>query len=470
MQDSKLILLLKTFKKGEWRRFKEFLASPYFNKREDLIDFYSYLQSIQSDLSTQKLAKETVFKKLYPNKAYDDKQMRYLMNYTLKAAEQFLGQQKLDSLSIKENFILDELVDRKLEKHSKKYFERIAENQENVQEKSIEHYYEKYKFADTENRHFYNQDLRKDGHSLQLAANNLDLFYFTKKIKYSCEMFNRQKLFSTSYDLDFTNLLYNYLTEQQNTKEPLTAIYIEIYATFIKKDASENFEQLKELMREYNTIIPAIEKQHIYLYAINYCTRQIKHNVNRNYYATQCLELYLEGIQQEFLFANDFLSPWTFKNVVKLGFNLKKYDWTEQFIQDYYKKLAPEFQDDALHFNLAESAYRKEDYEAAQYHLLRVQYSDVFYSLGAKTMLLKIYYENDEFESLLSLIASFSIYLRRNKKISKNYQETYLNFATFLHQIIRAKKSKIPIIIQKINETELVTNRSWLLQICNDLS
>jgi len=163
------------------------------------------------------------------------------------------------------------------------------------------------------------------------------------------------------------------------------------------------------------------------------------------------------------------LSPWTFKNVIRLGLNLKRYDWTEQFIQKYYKKLAPEFQEDAMHYNLADLYYRKKNYKIAQNHLQLVEYSDVFYNLDAKEMLLKIYYENNETESLFSLIASFSIYLRRNKKISMNVRDTYLNFATLLHQIVRTTKSKIPTIINKINQTKLVANRSWLLQICQEL-
>jgi len=468
MLESKLIFLLKTFKKPEWRRFRDFLASPYYNKRSDLIDFFRYIEGIAPNFSAIKLEKKVVFQQLYPGRAYEDKQMRYLMNYTLKAAEQFLGQQRLVNSSLIDNFILEELVDRKLEKHSRTYFEKMALNQDKVQEKSLDYYFLKYKLADIANKHFSNQDLRRDDDNLNLAARNLDLFYFYNKLKYSCEMINRQNVFSATYDLGFTNLFYDYLEQQSDVKEPLIAIYLQIYAMLTREDASDNFEQLKNLIYRYNGEIPAIEKQHIYSYAINYCGRQIKYNNNIKYYANQCLDLYLEGIQQEFMFVNGYLSPWNFKNVVKLGFNLKKYDWTEQFIQDYYKKLAPEFQEDALHFNLADLAYRRKKYNDAQYHLLLVAYSDVFYSLGAKTMLLKIYYENDELESLFSLIASFSIYLRRNKKISNNFRETYLNFTQLLHQIVRSNKEKLPAIKERIDQTELVTNRSWLLQICEN--
>lgn len=466
MVESKLIFLLKTFKKSEWRRFREFLASPFFNKRKDLLAFYQCIEETAPLFAAEKLEKEVVFKKIYGQKAYDDKQMRYLMNYTLKAAEQFMGYQRFECSNQLDNYILEELVNRKLEKHSKRYFENISKKQKDKEEYTDDRFYAQYKFMDIANKHFINQDLRRDDQNLKLASEKLDTFYFYNKLKYSCEMLNRQSQFSSNYDLAFTKLLYNHLEQSSEIQEPLIAIYAQIYALSTKEDAKNNFEKLKHLIREHNQYIPSTEKRHIYSFAINYCSRQIKHNKNPIYFVRECLALYLVGIQQEFLFINGYLSPWYFKNVVKLGFNLKRYDWTAAFIQDYHKKLAPTFQEDALHYNLADLAYRKGNHEKAQLYLLKVAYSDVFYTLGAKTMLLKIYYENNELESLLSLIASFSIYLKRNKKIGKNYRDTYLNFTSLLHQVTKAKKGKTSKILEKIYQTELLSNRRWLLEVC----
>ena len=81
-------------------------------------------------------------------------------------------------------------------------------------------------------------------------------------------------------------------------------------------------------------------------------------------------------------------------------------------------------------------------------------------------MLLRIYFETNEGEALFALIASFSIYLRRNKKIAKDVRESYLNFASILGRIVRATKDKYPSITEKINNTKQLANRNWLLEIC----
>lgn len=470
MKESKLLALFKTFEKKEWRRFREFLLSPYFNKRKDTLKLYQYIASNSPEFPAKKLTNEVVFKKLYPKQVYDDKQLKYVMNYLLKQAEQFLIQTRMESEQpLMNNFLLDALMNRKLNKHYQGYLGKMEEALELSRAKNPLYFYHKYQFASIANWHYINQNLRVYDSNLQNVSDYLDYFYFLNKLKYSCEMINRSKVLVDDYELKFIEEVVNYLEKKETKNIPLIAIYLQVFYTLQNESAEVNFETLKALLIRYKDKLPTQEKRTIYLYAINYCGVQIGRSANRVYYVEECLELYMIGIEQEFLFINGYLSPWTFKNTVRLGLNLKKYDWTAIFIQNYYQKLAIEFQEDALHYNLANLAFRRKNYADAQHHLLLVEYSDIFYSLGAKTMLLKIYYENQEIEALFALIASFSIYLRRNKKITQNFRETYLNFTSMLQQVLRAKPNKIPKLVEKIKNTELLTNRNWLLEICETL-
>jgi len=65
MKDSKLISLFSTFEKKEWRRFREFLESPYFNKRKDIVKLYQYIASLAPDFPEAKLNNAFVFKKYF---------------------------------------------------------------------------------------------------------------------------------------------------------------------------------------------------------------------------------------------------------------------------------------------------------------------------------------------------------------------------------------------------------------------
>lgn len=466
MKNSKLIALLATFDGEDWRWFSKFVKSPYFNAREELIPFFEYLRKVAPDFKEKVVEKERVFQKLYPDKKMDEKLMGHLMNYLLKLAEKFLAQRKIEEQQpLINNNLLKELAERQLSKHYKHYEQKSKELLKNWGAKDKEAFLYSYQLADISNWYFMSQNLRKYDPNLQIATDQLDQFYLLNKLKNSCEMLSRSAVLEVTYQSNFIDEVVE-LVARQKDNNPLILVYAQTYEA-IKSGERIAFDTLREMLHQYQNVIPPKEKESIYSYAINFCVNKMFKNIEAQYFTEQCLELYLAGIEEGFMLDRGHqLSPWHFKNVVKLAMNLKRYDFTEKFIQEQYSKLEPEFQEDALHFNLADLYYRRGDYQEAQQHLLQVQYSDIFYALGAKAMLLKIYYETQEDEALISLLASFSIYLRRNKKISVIFREAYLNYTSLLTQINKATKSKIPTIMDKIKNTERLTNRSWLLQIC----
>ncbi|MDX1939884.1 MAG: hypothetical protein SFU99_04985, partial [Saprospiraceae bacterium] len=137
------------------------------------------------------------------------------------------------------------------------------------------------------------------------------------------------------------------------------------------------------------------------------------------------------------------------------------------FIQEYAPKLPETFKENALHYNMAELYYYTHRFGEAQEHLNQVAFSDLNYYLGARVLLAKIFYETNEEEALLSLISSFTIFLKRNKQISNDLKHTYLNFCQILFQIVRRSPSQMNKLKDKINSTKLLTDRAWLETIYN---
>lgn len=466
MKNSKLIVLLSSFELSEWKRFGEFLSTPFFNKRKDLINYFQYLDKFAPRFETDSISRETIFNAVYPKQSFNKQALAYLNSYMLKQAERFLIQIRLEKKEYWSNyFLLEELMERKLDKHYRRYLKEIQALVAGKQSINSDYYLYRYQLSDLAKRHFLGQQERRFDENIQFAWDRLDSFYFFNKMKAACEILEWKNIIKADYDMSYITELAAYLKRHQTQLDHLTLIYLKAYFLLLYPTTKDGFIQFVQLISQYKNQIPNSEKKYIYLLSINYCGSQIKKGNDPYYYVEACLNLYVEGIEDRFLFENNYLSPWTFKNVVKLGFNLKRYQWTEQFIQDYYAQLEEEFQADALHFNLADLYYRKKEYQQAQQHLLQVRYSDIFYNLGAKTMLIKIYYETNEEEALLSMLASFTLFLKRNKKITKELRNIYLNFTTFLNRILRIKPAKKDQLMLEIKQTKLVTNRNWLLQI-----
>ena len=154
---------------------------------------------------------------------------------------------------------------------------------------------------------------------------------------------------------------------------------------------------------------------------------------------------------------------------MKLGLRLNRFEWTEQFIRKNTDILAEEYRLNAYNYSLADLSYHKQEISTALTHLREVEFTDIFFTLDAKIMLLKIYYDNDEEEALLSLLTSFKIFLKRNQLISAEMKNTYENFINLLNQILRSSHADSMDLQKKINDTPLLTDRGWLLQVIQKL-
>ncbi len=464
MYNSKLIELLSTFSTSELREFKDFVSSPFFNKNEELVLFYLYLKKIAPDFPVKKVRREAVYAALFKGKKYDEKHLNYLMSFLLKLAEQYIGFSKYRTQGIlPEYHILSSCLDRQLNKHYQNIFQKARKKLDANPLRGTEHYYQNYLLYQVEDQQFGLQKVRRYDANIQRAANQLDLFYLNQKLKYACEMLDREKTLSVNYQQSMLKEIALYLESLDMESSPAIAIYYHIYLTLTEENGDPYFERLKALLNKYTYRFSQFEVKEMYLLALNFCIRKVREKDDR--YVLEAFTLFKNGIENKSLYENNLLSPWTFKNTIKLGLRLKQFDWTENFIKNYKDDLDEETRDNALNYNLADLYYYKKDFEKAQNLLQRVEFSDVFYALSSKVMLLKIYFEKKEDEALYNLLNSFKVYLRRNKLISNNVKKTYMNFISLLSQISKNQPLQKEAIQQKIINTELLTDRKWLLEI-----
>ncbi len=461
MKNSKLIELLKTFDANEWRQFEDFVASPYFNSNENLVELCNFLTRYAPDFTSKGLTKEKAHEALFPGTPFDARQMGYLMNYMIQLAEEFIAIQYYRQQALQMNAnVLAEYSRRELEKHYNFLYRKTVDELE-AAKPDVARYQMRYQLAEVASQHFIRQRVRSFDPTLQNAVNALDELYFLQKLKYSIEMLNRQAIISTNYELAFIDEVQNYLSALGELP-PLIGIYLHIYLS-LANDSGEDFRKLIQLIEAHSEHIERAEKRGIYLYAINFCARKIRQG--KDEYVSIVLNLYLRGIRDKSLFEEEYLSHWTYTNVVKLFLRQKEFEEAETFIKTYSDNLSPQSREDALHFNLAELYYQKEEYGEVLSHLSQLNFSDLFYHMGSRTVLIKTYYESDEIESLLSLLASFSNFLRRNKKIAPGLKKTYLNFCNLLFNALKNNPKKRERIREEIQNTQPLAERSWLMKV-----
>ena len=169
------------------------------------------------------------------------------------------------------------------------------------------------------------------------------------------------------------------------------------------------------------------------------------------------------------------LSEWHYKNIVTTGIRLREMDWVRNFIDGYRDKLPEEARDNAYRFNLASYFYAIRQYDEVLRLLTQVEYRDLRYSLGAKALLLRTYYDLDEFEALSSLADSFKQYLHRNQLMADVRREGYHNLFKLTRRAanLRAnigyytkEKSKKELLRLQhgIEKAGAIFNKTWLME------
>ena len=463
MLNSKLIQILQTFDSKQRRAFEDFVGSPYFNTQSELVHYYKYLKKLAAKgFPVHSVSREELFAKILPDQRYDEKQLNYMSSQLLKLIERFISISRFEGAGIlPDYFQLQYCIDHRLEKHYQYAMKAAKKKLEKGEKGNEQYFYQEYLLADLREKHFSSLKERRYDPALQEAADYLDQYYLFKKLYHLCAMLDRQHVVTPSYDAHFMEDI-QLMVQDLPFDSPAIHTLEKLLLSLRAPSEPDHFRQLRDLLRQHGDYFSESMLRYLYFSVINFCIRKVRYGEKS--YANELMSIYQEGIQKGVLFEDGYLSPWTFKNLVKLGIGLKEYMWTESFIAEYAQKLPPHMRQDALHFNLADLYYALRDYAKAQLHLRQVEFSDVQYSFGAKLTLIKIYFETDQEEALHSLLSSFKIFLQRKKLITKEVKMPYLNFIRFVNKIYKAGTSELDSLKLEIQDTEMLTARSWLLQ------
>ena len=63
--------ILKTFHPTELKKFREFLDSPYFNKRKKLLELFDIITDYYPFFTDENFSRESIYYKLYPGEIYN---------------------------------------------------------------------------------------------------------------------------------------------------------------------------------------------------------------------------------------------------------------------------------------------------------------------------------------------------------------------------------------------------------------
>ena len=234
---------------------------------------------------------------------------------------------------------------------------------------------------------------------------------------------------------------------------------------------NEHFYSAFNVLKETHQSISKKDLRLYYIAIINYAIK--KFNLGKKEFIKELFNIYLLQIKHEVLLnEKQFLEPYAYKNITTLALQNKEFAWTKKFIEDYKGYLPKEERENAYQYNLANYYYFIADYKKCLQLLQTVQFTDVYYNLDGRSIILKVYFEEKEWNLLNDHCFAFRAFVLRQKDISEHHKKGYLNLIKWTNKLSATyfDKNKKKTIAEKISNEKNIRELKWLMTQINKIT
>lgn len=463
MFNSKMIALLGKLDPGERRRFRKWLLSPYHNANPLLSKFYDYIDE-RKGFTERSLKKERAFVFLFGNLPFNDLVMRRLMSDFLYTLEDFLAHEERRESPAMKALLRARLYRRRrlpqaAGRHIEDAMQHIREKPEHDPHFFLDAYY-------AQEERLRQANSRDAALNLQEMNDHLSAFFVAEMLRNACTAASHQAIYRVDYQTPYLEIILADCTAGKYDHIPVIRLYHLCYRCLTQPENPEAFHALKALLPKADGWLPQEELRNLTMVAINYCIRQV--NIDTSLFMREVFDLYRTGLEQEIFMENGEMSRFTYKNIVSAALTLGETVWTEEFVIRYAKFLSTAYRSDYERFCTAKLRYAQKDHTAALALLHNLAFDDVLLELGARVLLLKIYFENMEWRLLHHFLTTFERFVSR-KKMLAYHAPNYLNIIQLTRRMIMlcngqkpATPEEISILLTRIKSTRPLTEREWL--------
>ena len=465
MIKTKIYRVLERLDMFQLNRLEKFITSPYFNTNSHLVNLFGILKSMLRPGSDEQYSKQNVWAQLFPVEEFRDPRFRKLCNDLLQLIEAFFiaEQMNLEPLSAL-TLLLDAVQQEKQVDLYKSSLSKVRNQLSKSIHRDAAYYLLRY-HIDQCIYHISQSNLQRfEIANIEEILEDLDAFYISEKLRLHCEILSRRTFRTHDYHNKFIDPILTRIEAGDFRHITPVQVFYQIILTHLFPDDTKHYFQLKDLLGESAHLLPPNQMKEAYDSALNYCNRQI--NRGKKEFLRESFILYKTLLKKEMIYIDGQITHWTFKNVISIALRLEEFAWTKEFIVNYGHKIPEKYRANAMTYNFAQLHFYQGNYPKVLELLQEVEYDDVTYNLGAKSMLLATYYELQEWDPLFSLADSFRIYLNRKKQaISERRRINYINlvkFVTKLAKLLPNQKEQVIKLELALNKEPGVASEKWL--------
>ncbi len=454
---SALSELIDSLSVVERRDAVRFLKSPFFNQREDLQRLFDISCT---DPSADRLK---YWSFVYENEPFDDQRFRLLQSYLYKLLEKFLVVSHQLGDTIGHSLALSVIYRTRNMQGAFEKNRKLLESQLESSHLRNVAYHEKRYMLDWEKHQLKYRLDPTDVSTLRDLSARADIAFLSRKLRLACLLVSHSKVYQSG-DSDQDQAWVMTLAEKEEFRRiPAVETYRLCYVMLTRPGDESAFFDFKQQLLAYTDCFAEEELHALNVMALNFCVRRI--NEGHEKYNREALELYKSGLEKGFIFDNGVLSRFAYYNIAAAGLQAGELEWVRFFIQEYRNRLEKKYRESLFSFNLARLEYACQNYGYVLELLQHANYRDILLNLSAKTLLIKTYYELDEFDALTSALDAMRNYIRR-KRVIGYHRTNYLNFTRYMEKLVSlnlSDRTSVERFITALNAEAVLSEKAFFL-------
>lgn len=477
--------LLRTFSSGEMDRFGNYIDAHCFKRNKRLPLVWADIKKHYPLFADKNFNKEKLYKKLYTNRPYNDSTMRSFYHQLYLLAEKFIIEERLNRNYFGHlNFLLEELIDRSQYSLAQKTIDNYKKGNTDKGYTSVL-YFEKYRL---ESNRFNFMRLSGAIHNKRSAVRNLrtlnrsDEYLVVFSIAELVSDFVNAETQLRKYNigdtitnfaktilakLDFEAILASFPKDSEYYH--ILYLHHQLFKTYNDFYDIKNYYALKKSVMDYKHLFNKDELNKLYLILIGYCTFKKNYDSENPQYKKELYELYKTFLIEEYYitYTSRYLTPDRYRAALMLALELEDFGWAETLMKKYTIKLQPKDIENMSFLAKALYLYATRKPEQALENASKIKLENFIYKYDVKNLLLKIYVDTKQHESLYHLVHTYRECLDNDTLLPKEGKQFFRTFIYYLEQLMyyRDGKTKIDIgfLLDKIQKGIDFYHRQWLV-------
>lgn len=460
----KLLRNLRLLDPKEFQRLDSYLHSPPSRTHSATLLLFQYLQPHYPEF--QHTSFESYSGKHFQGRL-DKTEFRLRCSYLLSKVYSFLAQEELENNPcLVEQALIKSLIfreeyheaDRKLKSATNRLASKgLLESNSYFHEVQLKEFKLDLSFS---------QDMQTVNHNLEDYFDTLDRLHIGMQLKYLLPSLTSHRVFGTTFPWGRWEHCHTVMEKWGDHAPPLARMSYHLLHLFLE-GSSDHFLELSNLVETHADRMSVTERMNVYGYMQNYLT-QLQSQGEKGTLETLNL-LYQRMDREGLIFGRGDFSEHLVRNIVITSCRLGETEWAGDFLTQNKALIVESAGENVYAYVSAFQSFYVGDYSKALQTLQKVKFSAPLYRTGHQTLLLRIYFEIRDIESIEAVAETFRRYLNRSRHMSDRQKDLNRNFISVVQLLARARDGGFTTYRQRriaeYLQGELgITDRTWLAE------